>query len=240
MLLQSLINAVYPPHCVACDTLALEEGGLCGDCWSQTGFIGRVICDSCGTPLLGDDFGEALQCDDCMKIARPWCQGRSVLQYSGLGRTLVLRLKHGDRTDLAKPMAKWLVPKAQPLIRDNTILVPVPLHWMRLLSRRYNQSAELARALGTQLGLPVVPDAILRPRRSEKMRDFSRDQRFAQLSQSMVPNPKRISRLKNQSILLVDDVMTTGATLAAAAEACLTAGADHVDVLTLARAVKDA
>ena len=84
------------------------EFGLCGPCWRQTQFIGGSICDTCGTPLPGEDHGDFLQCDDCMKIARPWDRGRAALVYKGIGRTLILRLKHGDRTDLVYPAAKWI------------------------------------------------------------------------------------------------------------------------------------
>mgnify|MGYP005990233395 CR=1 FL=1 len=239
MRMQSIIHAVYPPQCVACDAAAMADNGLCGLCWAETQFIGGTICDTCGAPLLGDDFDEIAQCDDCMTIARPWNKGRAALAYSGIGRKLVLRFKHGDRTDLAKPLALWMATRAEPLIKEDTVIVPVPLHWVRLLSRRYNQAAELARALGPVLGVDVCPDALTRPRRTPQMKRQSRADRFAALAQSMAPNPKRAAQLSGRSVLLVDDVMTTGATLAAATEACLAAGADHVNVLALARAVKD-
>lgn len=239
MSLQSIIHAVYPPQCVACDALALEDGGLCGTCWAETDFIGGTICDTCGAPLMGEDTDEVVQCDDCMTIARPWARGRALMIYSGIGRKLVLRLKHGDRTDLAKPLAHWMVARAEPLVDPETIIVPVPLHWTRLIARRYNQAAELARVLAPLLGCPVRPNALLRSRRTEMMKRQSRDDRFAALSGTIVPDPKRGPDVSGRPVLLVDDVMTTGATLAAASEACLSAGADHVNVLTLARAVKD-
>ena len=240
MRMQSIIHAIYPPQCVACDALAVEDYGLCGSCWGETRFIGGAICDTCGTPLIGDDFEELAQCDDCMTVARPWSRGRSALVYTGHGRKLVLRFKHGDRTDLAVPLATWMAKRARPLVTPETIVVPVPLHWVRLVARRYNQAAELSRALAPQIECEVIPDALMRTRRTSMMKRESRDQRFAALAQSMQPNPKRANALKGRSILLVDDVMTTGATLAAATEACFAAGADHVNVLTLARAVKDA
>lgn len=240
MRMQSIIHAIYPPQCVACDALAVDDYGLCGACWGETGFIGGTICDTCGAPLIGDDFDEVAQCDDCMTIARPWDHGRAALVYAGHGRKLVLRFKHGDRTDLAVPMARWMANRAGPLVCADTVVVPVPLHWVRLVARRYNQAAELARALGPLINCDVIPDALLRSRRTTMMKRESRDARFAALAQSMQPNPKRLSRIQGRPVLLVDDVMTTGATFAAATEACLAAGADHVNVLALARAVKDA
>ena len=240
MRLQSIIHAIYPPQCVACDALAMEDHGLCGPCWSETEFIAGAICDTCGAPLLGGDVSEIAQCDDCMTIARPWNRGRAALRYSGNGRKLSLRLKHGDRADLAVPVAKWMALSATPLITSKTVLVPVPLHWTRLVSRRYNQAAELARALASLTDTPVIPDALVRPRRTPQMRRQSREDRFSALAGSMTAHPKRAVQLRDRHVLLIDDVMTTGATFAAATEACLTAGADHVNVLALARATKDA
>lgn len=240
MRLQSVIRAFYPPQCVACEELTETEFGLCGPCWRETKFIGGVICDTCGGPLPGDDSDDDVQCDDCMTIARPWDRGRAALIYSGVGRRLVLGLKHGDRTDLARPAAMWMTRMTKPLLRDNTVLVPVPLHWIRLAKRRYNQAAELAHALGKALDRPVCPDALLRPKKTTPLEGHNRDARFVALAGAIVPNPKRAAVLKGKSVLLVDDVMTSGATLAACAEAAKAAGAADVSIVTLARVVKDA
>ena len=240
MRLQSVIRAIYPAQCVACDAQTEAEFGLCGPCWRETRFIGGLVCDTCGTPLPGEDRGEIVQCDDCMTVARPWDRGRAALVYTGVGRRLVLGLKHGDRTDLARPAALWMARAAGPLIRDDTLLVPVPLHWLRLARRRYNQAALLVHALGKVLDRPVCADALLRPRKTKPLEGHSRDARFAALAGAIVPHPKRIATLDGKSVLLVDDVMTSGATLAAAAEAARTAGAANVSIVTLARVVKDA
>ena len=240
MQLQSIIRAIYPAQCVTCDAQTEAEFGLCGACWRETQFIGGLACDTCGAPLLGEDQGEVVQCDDCMTIARPWDRGRAALIYTGIGRALVLRLKHGDRTDLARPAAMWMARMARPLLHDNTVLVPVPLHWVRLARRRYNQAALLAHGLGNALGRPVCADALLRPERTKPLEGHSRDARFAALTNAIVPNPKRVSVIKDRSVLLVDDVMTSGATLAAGAEALKAAGAANVSIVTLARVVKDA
>jgi ComF family protein len=236
MRMQSVIRAIYPAQCVACDGQTESEFGLCGACWRETQFI----CDSCGTPLPGDDADELVQCDDCMKIARPWDHGRAALVYSGIGRRLVLRLKHGDRTDLARPAALWMARVTRPLLQEDTVLVPVPLHWMRRVTRRYNQAALLALALGRVLELPTCADALLRPKKTKPLEGHSRDARFAALSGAITGNPKRAKAIAGKSVLLVDDVMTSGATLAAASEAALAAGAKNVSIVTLARVVKDA
>ena len=240
MRMQSIIKAIYPAQCVACDTLTEVENGLCGACWRETQFIDGTICDTCGVPLPGDNDGHRLQCDDCMAIARPWDRGRAVLVYAGIGRKMVLGLKHGDRTDLAQPAGIWMARLARSLIRPDTVIVPVPLHWVRLLRRRYNQSALLAQSLGRQMEKPVCVDALLRPRRTASLEGHSRDARFAVLSGSISVNAKRMAQIRGKPILLVDDVMTSGATLAACSEALLDAGAANVSMITLARVVKDA
>ena len=240
MRLQSVIRAIYPPQCVACDAQTEDDFGLCAACWKKTQFIGGLVCDTCGTPLPGEDHGEAVQCDDCMTIARPWEKGRAVLVYKDVGRRLILGLKHGDRTDLAPTAARWMAQKVVNWASPDTILVPVPLHWRRLVRRRYNQSALLAQEMAKVMHLPVCADALLRPRKTNALEGHSRAARFAELSGAIVPNPKRIDQIAGKSVVLVDDVMTSGATLAVSAEAARAAGAKNVSIVTLARVVKDA
>ena len=239
MRLQSVIQAIYPPQCVACDALTDADFGLCGSCWSQTAFIGGLICDSCGTPLLGDVDGARVQCDDCMTIARPWNQGRAVFAYSGVGRRLVLGLKHGERTDLVPAVGRWIAQKTTEMRLLDPVLVPVPLHWTRLLKRRYNQSALLALAVGKVLDQPVCVDALLRPKRTKPLDGHTRDARFAALWDAITANPKQRDQIVGRNVLLIDDVMTSGATLAASAEALRGAGVANVSIVTLARVVKD-
>ena len=240
MRMQSIIRAIYPTQCVACDAPTEDDFGLCGACWRETQFISGTICGKCGTSLPGDSQADDLLCDDCLTIARPWDRGRSVLAYSGVGRKLVLSLKHGDRTDLAQPAARWMARVAAPLLANDTLIVPVPLHWVRLVKRRYNQSGLLAQEMGKILGWSVCVDALLRSKKTNALEGHSREARFAELSGAIVPNPKRSAQIAGKSVILVDDVMTSGATLAASAEAARAAGAKNVSIVTLARVVKDA
>ena len=240
MIMQSLIHLIYPPQCLACDALTESDFALCGACWRDTVFIGGLVCDACGTPLLGEDTGEKELCDDCISIARPWDRGRATLMYRDTGRRLVLSLKHGDRTDLARPAGRWMAQTARDLIREDTVIVPVPLHWSRLLRRKYNQAAELAFALGKVAGCAVLPDALIRHTRTRPLEGHSRDQRFTALQGTISPHRKRGAALQGKHVLIVDDVMTSGATFAATTEGCRSAGATQIDVLALARVAKDA
>jgi predicted amidophosphoribosyltransferase len=241
--MQSALHLIYPPQCISCRDLVESDNALCGKCWRDTPFISGLVCDKCGTPLLGGEAGEetseAILCDDCMTIARPWSHGRAALLYKGNARNLVLALKHADRQDLAISGGIWMAAAAKPIITPNTLVAPVPLHWMRMLKRRYNQSALLAASLAKSAALPYCPDLLLRNKRTRSLDGMGRDARFAMLNDSIKPNTRRRHRMMGRDILLVDDVMTTGATLAACAEACLAAGAKEVSIITLARVAKD-
>lgn len=238
--LQSVIRAIYPAQCIACDELTAVEFGLCAACWRDTPFISGLVCDACGTPLPGDEGGDAVHCDDCMTVARPWSRGRAAFGYAATGRRLVLGLKHGDRTDLAQAAGPWLARAAGILVQDDTVVVPVPLHWTRLLRRRYNQAALLAQSLGRVIDRPCIPDALLRTRRTQSLDGHGREARFEALQDAIAVHPRRGRLIAGKSVLLVDDVMTSGATFAAATEACRAAGAAQVCVLALARVAKEA
>jgi predicted amidophosphoribosyltransferase len=237
--MQAALRLIYPAQCLMCDTLVEEEFGLCPACWRDTPFLSGLVCDGCGTALPGEDPGHPLSCDDCLAVARPWVQGRAALAYQGKGRDIVLALKHGDRLDLARPAAKWMARAAAPLLRPGTVVAPVPLHWLRLLRRRYNQSALLSARLAGLAGLAHLPDLLHRRRRTPTQDGRDRSGRFANVADAITVTPRHAARIAGQPVLLVDDVMTSGATLAVAAEACLAAGASEVRVVVLARVAKD-
>lgn len=240
MAIESALRLIFPPACVGCGAQVASDFGLCGDCWRGVAFIGGLVCDGCGTPLPGADEGRAEHCDDCLTIARPWLRGRAAILYKDKGRDLVLALKHADRLDLVRPMAGWLARAAAPLLEPGMVIAPVPLHWTRLIRRRYNQSALLSRALARIAGLDHCPDLLVRRRRTDSQDGRGRDQRFANLAGALAAHPRRRHHLADRHVLLIDDVMTSGATFAAAADACHAAGASRVSVLALARVAKDA
>lgn len=236
--MQAALRWIYPPQCLICDAAVASDFGLCAQCWRDTPFVGGLVCDTCGTPLHGE-AGDIAHCDDCLTLGRPWDQGRSALMYRDNGRKLVLALKHGDRMDLARPAAEWLHRAVADILRPDMIVAPVPLHWWRLFRRRYNQSALLSGHLARLAGLAHCPDLLQRPRFTGTQDGRGREGRFENMAGAIRPHPKRIHLMAGRDVLLVDDVMTSGATLAAATEACLAAGAVRVSICALARVAKN-
>ncbi len=235
-----LRELVFPPQCLLCGAIVQTEGALCGPCWRETPFILGPVCDLCGAPVLGGASDEAVTCDDCRALDRPWQKGRAVMLYGGGARRLVLGLKHGDRLDLAPALAGWMAARAGPLLGEGALIVPVPVHWRRLLARRYNQAAVLGNALGRMTGRPVCPDLLQRVRATPPQDGMSVAERIDNLSGAIRLAPRHVGLPAGRTVLLVDDVMTSGATLDACARVLLAAGAEKVRVLVLARVVRDA
>lgn len=238
--MQALLHLVYPPQCLTCEARVTTDFGLCTACWRDTPFIVGLTCTKCGIPLPGEDDAVDVLCDDCLIIARPWSQGRAALVYKDNARKLVLAMKHGDRIDLAKPAAQWMARVAAPMLVPGMVVAPVPLHWMRLVTRRYNQAALLSAGVARLTGLQHCPDLLQRRRSTGSQEGKSRDGRFANMAEALTVHRRRHSFVEGRHILLVDDVMTSGATLASAAEACIAAGAIGISVLVMARVAKDA
>jgi ComF family protein len=234
VLTTSLIDTIFPPRCLACAEATDQPHGLCPACWRDTHFIAGTVCQSCGAPLLGEAGAEDV-CEGCTRHPPAWDRGRAAVIYGGAARKVVLALKHGDRLDVVPPLAAWMASAGRELLAGAEVIAPVPLHWRRLLKRRYNQSAELARRLGRIAGRPVVADLLHRRRATTPQEGMSRPERVANQAAAFAVNPRRAAALAGRSVLLVDDVLTTGATLSACADCIRQGGAARVDVLVLAR-----
>jgi ComF family protein len=236
-----MLHAVFPPECLGCGARVESDFSICGTCWGDTPFIFGAACHLCGVGLPGQAApGETLTCDDCMTIARPWDAGRAVFSYAGMGRKLVLGLKHADRAEVARAAGPWMARAGGDLLAQDPVIVPVPLHWRRLATRRFNQAALLAHALARETGLTCRPDALIRPHATATQDGRDRDGRFRNLSGAIAAHPRHSRDLDGRAVLLIDDVMTSGATFAAATDACLSVGAGPIFVMALARVAKDA
>ncbi|MGJ8546101.1 MAG: double zinc ribbon domain-containing protein [Sulfitobacter sp.] len=237
--LQRAVLQIYPPRCLTCGDLVSSDFGLCGPCWAEVSFIGGAVCDGCGHPLPGEIGDGAALCDGCLQEPKPWAQGRAALLYRGTGRKLVLSLKHGDRIEVARPVGKWMAQAVRGMVQPDSLIVPVPLHWRRMIKRRYNQSALLARAVARETGQGHCLDLLQRHKNTPPTEGKNREERLAMMADAITVNPKRVDFLAGRQVLLVDDVLTTGATLSACTKACIDAGSGAVRVVTLARVAKD-
>ncbi len=229
-------DLVLPPACPVCRARLGSPGGLCTACWQTVRFLERPWCERLGTPLP-IDLGPGILSAAAVANPPAFARARSAVSYEGPVPDLVHALKYADRTDLAPMLGAWMARAAHELIADADMLVPVPLHWTRLAGRRFNQAVLLARQVGRLTGLPVASRLIVRTRRTPPQVGLGRDERQRNMRSAFVVPDNRKADVAGRRPVLVDDVLTTGATLEAAARTLLAAGAIAVDVLTLARVV---
>ncbi|MEM1385135.1 MAG: ComF family protein [Pseudomonadota bacterium] len=233
---------LYPPVCPGCGAETGTPRTLCPACWRETIFLSRRGCQGCGRPIPELASGEtSFRCDDCDAHGRFWSRGRAALAYSGTGRRLALSLKHGDRLDTVPMLAGWMLRAGGDLVAEADLIVPIPLHWTRRLKRRANQSAELARALCRLADKPraFAPLLLRRNRATESQDGKDAAARRANLAGAITVAPGAARRVKGRRMLLVDDVLTTGATLSAATEVLESAGATDIDVLVMALVIRE-
>ncbi len=242
---RSLLNAVLPPLCLGCGEIVAEPGRLCPTCWTGFDFVTPPLCACCGVPFA-DDPGPATLCAVCLLRRPRFRRARAALVYDDMTRKLVLPFKHGDRTDIARAFGGWMARAGLDLVNDADLVVPVPLHWRRLLVRRYNQAALLARGVvreAVAMGARpprFVPDLLTRRRSTPTQAGLGARERRRNVREAFEVPARRRPLVDGRTVLLVDDVFTTGATVEACARALQRNGARHVDVLTLARVVRTA
>lgn len=234
-LTKAALDLLYPPLCMACRA-QVAQPGLCPACWSAATFLDGPGCACCGLPFAVALEGEN-HCAACLSKPPAFDRARAILAYDDASKGAILALKHADRLELVPGFGLWLGRIGRPMLEAADLIVPVPLHRVRLWQRRYNQAAELARRLGRDWNRAVAVNALERSRATPSqgaMASAKARRRNVQRA-FKVPDPGRVA---GRRILLVDDVVTTGATAEACARALKRAGASHVDVLALARVVK--
>jgi ComF family protein len=239
------LNALLPPRCLRCPAAVDRPGTLCATCWEAIRFLAPPHCARCGFSFACDAQvegdaqagGDAL-CGDCVRREPAYGRARAVLRYDDASRALILGFKHGDRLHGAPAFGRRLARAGAELVMEADLIVPVPLHWSRLLARRYNQAALLSLALGRVADIEVAPDLLVRRRRTPSQGRLSRATRGRNVSGAFAVRARAAARVAGCRVLLIDDVLTTGATVEACARTLGRAGAAGVDVLTLARVVR--
>jgi ComF family protein len=235
--LSGALGFVLPPRCLACGEAVDSIGTLCVECWSGLRFLAPPHCAICGFPF-DFDAGEGALCGACTRERPDFDRARAVLRYDDASRDLLVAFKHGDRTDAAGAYGGWMARAGAELVRDADLVAPVPLHRLRLLYRRYNQSALLGQAIAAAGAVRFTPDLLARTRNTPSQGRMSVAERERNVRGAIVVRRHRQALVSGKRVLLVDDVLTTGATAGACARALRRAGARAVDVLTLARVVR--
>ncbi|MCJ2177452.1 ComF family protein [Novosphingobium album (ex Hu et al. 2023)] len=233
-----LVDLVFPPRCPLCGDGIGAQTGLCAACWGELAIPGEPACVTCGRPF-GDGVQEGATCGPCLEKPPRHDGIAAATLYNDASRKLVLSLKHGNRISLAPMMAGLMVPKLEEL-GPNCLLVPVPLHRWRLWQRGYNQAAELARSIARQTGARLAVDALVRRKATPSLGGLGKKARNRALSGAIGVNHRWASRLKESKIVLVDDVLTSGATSNACVSALKRAGAKTVVVACFARVLDEA
>lgn len=222
---------LFPPQALDGGPRPLA-GGFSAEAWSRIRFLDGPVCDGCGTPF---EFDPGTRCAACLAKPRAFDAARAACLYDETSRDPILKLKHADRLDLAPMFARWLSRTARELIEEADAIAPVPLHPLRLLGRRYNQAAEIARPLCQMTGTPYLPDALVRRRATATQGGRSGSGRRRNVAGAFEAPASRRHLIEGRRILLVDDVLTTGATAEGCARALKAAGAIRVDLAVVAR-----
>lgn len=233
--IENLVSQILPARCPVSGEIVATQGSLSPKSWQALNFISDPFCACCGLPLEVAGEGE-MMCGACAASPKSFRLSRSAVVYDDASRGLILSFKHGDKLHLTRTFVPWLKTAGKELLHDADMLVPVPLHWRRLIKRRYNQSALIAQQLAKETSLIYMPDALKRIRHTPVQGHLSVRERYKNVANAFASNPKR--DVKDKNVVLIDDVYTTGATIEACTEVLYAAGASRVDVLTVARVSK--
>ena len=239
---EHLVEWLLPARCPLTGEAVERQGMISPTAWSTLRFVADPQCFSCGIPLTVSEEGAentTLKCADCLTDPPPFTQARSSLVYDDSSRKLILGFKHADQTYAVKTFVPWLARAGAGFWAADPLLVPVPLHRWRLLRRRYNQAAILAHGLARETTFICIPDLLLRTRATPTQGHMKAREREKNVRKAFIINQRHAATVNNRAIVLIDDVMTTGATVRECADVLLAAGASSINVLTIARAVKN-
>lgn len=237
-LLRRAGDILFPPACPGCGRMLARHSGVCQQCWREIVFIERPYCEVLGIPF-SHDLGAGILSAEAIANPPDFDRLRSACLFNGTARNLVHALKYRDRTELAPMLALWMARAGNEVLADCDAIVPAPLHPFRLMSRKFNQAAELAGALSRLSGKPMLASAIRRTRNTRHQVGLGKTGREDNVRGAFRVTERGRIELAGKRIVLIDDVYTTGATVSAIARAIRRAGATDISVLTFARALPD-
>ena len=234
-LLRHAVDFALPPRCPSCGAITPDEHSFCLDCWSGLTFLGNPCCARCGVPF---DYGagEGAECGRCLAEPPPFDRMRAAVAYGETARKVALKLKYGGRPGVAVTLARFMARHLGDAHED-ALLVPVPLHRWRIWRRGYNQSALIASALAKRTGMTAELDLIRRVKATPLLRGLGRRERALAVRGAFAVRDEKKPAIAGRTIVLIDDVFTSGATAAACARTLKRAGAERVEILCWARVV---
>ena len=230
---KAVTDFILPPVCLNCHQATADTNQLCPTCWQQITFISSPFCQLTGEPLPFD-IGENAISAAAAKSPPAYDRARAVALYEGTMRELIHKLKYQDRHEVTTLMANWLISTGQDFLNQADVLIPIPLHRQRLWRRRFNQSTLLAKRISEMTDKPVDFKSFARKKNTQSQVGLSETQRKSNLQGAFHIPEHRVNHLNNRSVLIIDDVITTGATANAAAKTMKNAGAKQVNLLCLA------
>lgn len=237
-LINRIVNTVVPPRCPVSGDIVEKQGMLSSGAWKDMEFIADPCCALCGQPFqYAAEVGDI--CGECRERPPVYTSARAALKYNDASRALVLGFKHADKLFAVKTITPFLQKAGAAFLDEADLLVPVPLHYTRLVRRRYNQAAVMAQDLSKHTGIAVIPDALKRTRATPSQGHRKAGDRRGNVKGAFAVNKRHLARIRDKTIILIDDVLTTGATADECAGTLLEAGAKAVYVLAIARAVKE-
>jgi ComF family protein len=231
--LRAALDIALPPLCAACRE-PVAGRGLCPSCWSKLSFITRPYCERLGIPFVYDP-GPGILSMEAIADPPAYNRARAAVRFDQISRALVHALKYGDRLDLAPMMGRWIATAGRELLAEADALVPVPLHWRRQWARRFNQSAMLAAAISAESSVPIAAGALRRVKVTAQQVGLTRTERATNVQGAFKVPDEGGAAVRGRRLVLVDDVLTSGATVDVCARALLRGGAANVDVLVFAR-----
>ncbi|MBL4589675.1 MAG: ComF family protein [Alphaproteobacteria bacterium] len=234
-----VLNFLLPARCIVTGDIVESTEMISAEAWAQLDFLSAPFCAKCGVPfqVLDNDVEDALICTYCLDTPPFYDKARAALRYDDGSRGLVLAYKHGDKTHMAIPFSLWMANAGQELLDGADLIVPVPLHWKRLITRRYNQAALLAQCLSRKTKIPVDTTSFKRTKSTRPQGHMNMKERCKNVGSAFsVPDVNK-NIFEGKNIVLVDDVFTTGATANECAKVLLASGARSVNVLSVARTV---